>query len=239
MKDSFAVIYLIGAVIALLVIGMSLFFIRVSFRRARQIGMDTGILKQTIKSSVIFSLVPSIPIVIGIGIMMQYLGLALSWIRLEVIGALQYEILAMNQVLPVGCQVSSDMVAAALVVMTVSILSGPVFNALCYKRYENRLAHIRESNPKLMDSLTGALLGGLLSGLISAMLVGAAFSIGNASVAKDTGAQVSGEVTLITFGVSCLLMAVCGLLIKKWKWLESYAMAVTILGALSVAFFIA
>jgi hypothetical protein len=43
-----------------------------------------------------FSIVPSIPIVIGIGIMMQYLGIAIPWIRLTVIGALQYELLSMD-----------------------------------------------------------------------------------------------------------------------------------------------
>lgn len=238
MAESYTIIYMLGAVIAALVLVMSTFFILKSIRRAKEIGMDMSVIKETVRNSAIFSIVPSIPIVIGIGIMMQYLGLAISWIRLEVIGALQYEIIAMNQVFTPGEVATASTVATALVIMTVSILSGPLFNALFYKRYQKRLAALQSKNAHLMEIITGALLGGLFSGILSAMIVAGFFSIGTPTIAKDTGVATYGEVTLITFFSSCLIMAICGLLIKKmgWKWLESYALPLTIVGALVVSY---
>ena len=238
MAGSYTVIYLMGGVIAVLVLAMSLFFIVKSVKRAKEIGMDMSVIKETVRNSAIFSIVPSIPIVIGVGIMMQYLGLAISWIRLEVIGALQYEIIAMNQVFTPGEVATAATVATALVVMTISILSGPLFNALFYKHYQKRLAALQEKNAHLMETITGALLGGLFSGILSAMLMAGFFTIGTPTVAKDTGVATYGEVTLITFFSSCLIMSLCGLLIKKlnWKWLESYALPLTIVGALEVSY---
>ncbi|MBP5455003.1 MAG: DUF5058 family protein [Paludibacteraceae bacterium] len=238
MVESFAIIYVLGGVIALLVLVMSLFFIKKSMKRAKEIGMDSTVIKETIRNSAIFSIVPSIPIVVGVGILMQYLGLAISWIRLEVIGALQYEIIAMNQIFTPGEAATASAIATALVIMTVSILSGPLFNALFYRRYQGRLASLQAKNAHLMEIMTGALLGGLFSGILSSLLATGLFTIGEPTVAKDTGVATYGEITLATFLSSCLIMALCGILIKKlnWKWLESYALPLTIIGALCVSY---
>lgn len=238
MSESFTIIYLLGGIIAMVILAMSFFFIFKSVRRAKEIGMDMSVIKETVRNSAIFSIVPSIPIVIGIGIMMQYLGLGISWIRLEVIGALQYEIIAMNQVVSPGEVITHVTIATALVIMTLSILSGPIFNVLFYRRYQRRLAELQNRNAHLMGILTGALLGGLFSGILSAMLVSGAFSIGMPVRTKDTGVATYGEVTLITFFASCLIMVVCGLCMKcfHWKWMESYALPITIVGALVAAY---
>ena len=89
-----------------------------------------------------------------------------------------------------------------------------------------------------MEIMTGALLGGLFSGILSSLLATGLFSIGEPTVAKDTGVATYGEITLATFLSSCLIMALCGILIKKlnWKWLESYALPLTIIGALCVSY---
>ncbi len=238
MVESFTIIYVLGGVIALLVLVMSLFFIKKSMKRAKEIGMDRAIIKETIRNSAIFSIVPSIPIVVGVGILMQYLGLAIAWIRLEVIGALQYEIIAMNQIFSPGETATASAIATALVIMTVSILSGPLFNALFYRHYQERLATLQAKNAHLMEIMTGALLGGLFSGILSSLLATGLFTIGEPTVAKDTGVATYGEVTLTTFLSSCLIMALCGFLIKKlnWKWLESYALPLTIIGALCISY---
>ena len=141
MIDSYPIIYVIGAVICAVIIAMSTFFIIKSVKRAKKIGMDMGKIKKTVVSSAVFSIVPSIPIVIGIGIMMSSLGLAIPWIRLTVLGALQYELIAADQAQNAlaGTGVSNEVVVAtAVTVMTLSILSGPFFNAIIYKRYQNK-----------------------------------------------------------------------------------------------------
>ena len=240
MPKSFAIIYVLGGVIAATIIAMCVFFILKSIKRAKAIGMDSKIVKETIKSSAIFSIVPSIPIVIGIGIMMQFLGLAIPWIRPTVIGALQYELIAMDQAqkaLP--ADVSAEVfVATAVVIMTLSILSGPLFNAILYKKYQCKLDDLQQKNGRLMNTITGALLGGLLAGMLSAILVGGIFTIGNPSAPDASGVSTYGEVTLITLAASVVIMALCGVILKfgKQKWIESYALPITILGSLAIAY---
>jgi heme/copper-type cytochrome/quinol oxidase subunit 2 len=233
-------IFLFGAVIVAIILAMSTLFLIKAIRRAKEIGMDSAKIRGAVRSSVVFSIVPSIPIVIGIGIMMPWLGLAIPWIRLSVIGALQYEIIAMDQATAASGVTSymgmtPEIIATAFVIMTLSILSGPVFNAIAYKKYQHKLSELREKNQTLLNTITGSLLGGILAGLASYIIAGGILNV------RSTGSDsipVSGAVTLLTLGVSAAIMLICGLLIKvlKWKWLENYALPITILGALGCAF---
>lgn len=234
------VIYLFGGVIAALILLMSAFFLVKALRRAKELGISRAKIVKTVTSSAVFSIVPSVPIIIGIGIMMPWLGLAIPWIRLTVVGALQYELMAMQQATEAAGVTSygamtDTVIATAFTIMTVSILSGLIFNAVAYKKYQNKLSDLREKNPKLLNTVTGALLGGILSGLASYIIAGGIFNV------KNTGGDnvaVSGAVTLITLAASAAIMLLCGILIKKlkWKWLESYALPITIVGALFTAY---
>lgn len=244
MVKSYPIIYVIGGVICAIIIAMSVFFIIKSLRRAKKIGMDKEKIKKTIVSSAVFSIVPSIPIVIGIGIMMKSLGLAIPWIRLTVIGALQYELIASDTASTAITElygkdaISQEVIiATAVTVMTLSILAGPLFNAIVYKKYQNKLADLQKKNKRLMDTITGALLGGMLAGILSSILVGGIFQVGH-PVTDNAGITTFGEITLITLAASLVIMGICGVIIKvgKQKWLESYALPITILGSLGIAF---
>lgn len=236
MPESFVSVYVLGAIIAAIIIAMSVVFLIKAARRAKAIGMDKKIVTETIKNSALFSIIPSIPIVIGIGIMMQFLGLAIPWIRLSVIGALQYEILAMDQA---GVTTATDntAIATACVVMTISIITGPLFNAIFYKKYQTKLLELQEKNERKMNAITGALLGGMLAGIMSAIIMGGFFGI-NSPVTDASGITTYGEITLITLAASVILMGLCGviLLVFKQKWIESYALPISILGSLAIAF---
>lgn len=237
MVESFAIIYVLGAIIAATIILMSLAFLFKALKRAKAIGMEKKVVVEAIKNSAIFSIVPSIPIIIGVGIMMQFVGLAIPWIRLTVIGALQYEILALDAA--GGTVVGADNVtiATAVVVMTISIVSGPLFNAIFYKKYQTKLLELQQKNERKMNAITGALLGGMLAGIMSSLIVGGFFGIGN-PITDASGIVTYGEITLITLAASVVLTGICGviLLVGKQKWIESYTLPISILGALAVAF---
>ena len=62
---------------------------------------------------------------------------------------------------------------------------------------------------------------------------------GNAlSAAVKVKETYGGEITLITLAASVILMGLCGviLLVFKQKWIESYALPISILGSLAIAF---
>lgn len=237
MVESFAIIYVLGAIIAATIILMSLAFLFKALKRAKAIGMDKKVVTEAIKNSAIFSIVPSIPIVIGVGIMMQFVGLAIPWIRLTVIGALQYEILALSNAGAAVIGADEVTIATAVVVMTISIISGPLFNAIFYKKYQTKLLELQQKNERKMNAITGALLGGMLAGIMSSLIVGGFFGIGN-PVTDASGITTYGEITLITLAASVVLTGICGviLLVGKQKWIESYTLPISILGALAVAF---
>ena len=237
MVESFAIIYVLGAIIALTIILMSLAFLFKALKRAKAIGMDKKVVVEAIKNSAIFSIVPSIPIVIGVGIMMQFVGLAIPWIRLTVIGALQYEILALSNAGAAVVGADEVTIATEVVVITISIISGPLFNAIFYKKYQTKLLELQQKNERKMNAVTGALLGGMLAGIMSSLIVGGFFGIGN-PVTDASGITTYGEITLITLAASVVLTGICGviLLVGKQKWIESYTLPISILGALAVAF---
>ncbi len=239
MPSSLVSVWIIGAVIVFAVLVMSVVFLLKAIKRGKAIGMSKETINTAIKSSAIFSIVPSIPIVIGVGILMTFVGMAISWIRLSVIGALQYEIYAQQIVFSSSDGVDNQMVliATALTLMTVGIISGPLFNAIFYKKYQTKLAQLQQKNAKVMDSVTGALMGGMLAGMTSAIVVNACFMIG--SPTTDTaGITTYGEITLIAWSASVIIMAICGLIIKlgKQKWLENYALPLAMIGSMAIAY---
>ena len=84
------VLYLIvGAVLAYITIMCVVFLVK-SYRAGIKIGMDKKVLKKTILSSATFTLLPSISILLGVVALSGTLGVPVSWLRLSVIGALQY-----------------------------------------------------------------------------------------------------------------------------------------------------
>ena len=154
-----------------------------------------------------------------------------------VIGALQYEILALDAAGGTVIGATETTIATAVVVMTISIISGPLFNAIFYKKYQTKLLELQQKNERKMNAITGALLGGMLAGIMSSLIVGGFFGIGN-PVTDASGITTYGEITLITLASSVVLTGICGviLLVGKQKWIESYTLPISILGALAVAF---
>ena len=131
--------YLLGAMVVLFVLGISVFFIIKAFKDAKELNMDTKMLKKVIFNSATFTILPSIAILIGIVALSSDIGIPLPWIRLSVIGALQYEGTAVKAVLD-GAQLAdpSTFVTVALV-MTIGIISGPLFCLFGFEFYDKKV----------------------------------------------------------------------------------------------------
>ncbi|MEG1883926.1 MAG: DUF5058 family protein, partial [Clostridia bacterium] len=84
-------LYVIVAVVIVFVILESLVFLIKAWKRGKQIGMDTAILKKTVATSAIFTIAPAFAILLGVIALSKSLGFPLPWLRLSVIGALTYE----------------------------------------------------------------------------------------------------------------------------------------------------
>ena len=89
-SDSF--MYGLGICIVLFVIAQSVFFLVRAVRRAKALGIETSTVKKTISSSAVFTVAPALAIVATVITLAKALGIVLPWIRLSVIGAIQYEV---------------------------------------------------------------------------------------------------------------------------------------------------
>lgn len=225
-------LYIVAVIIILFVLVQSLFFLVRAYRRGKAIGMDKKKLNKTILSTAVFTIAPAVSILLGIVSLSKALGIPLPWIRMSVIGAITYELPAANAALSaVGAgEVGSTLIAnakdfAAIAwVMTLGIMPSIILPPILMKKIRGGMLKMKSKDQKWSD----VFMSSLFLGMISAFL-GLVF-------AKDL-TVLAGWIPCFVLLVSAIAMAVCGLLIKKcgWKWLETYAMAISMLVAMVFA----
>ena len=146
--------YLLGIIITIFTLIGSGFFILKSYKDAKRINMDTKILNRTILSSAIFTILPSISILVGVVALSGSLGVPLPWIRLTVIGALHYEGLAASSAYPELTNLTATQFVTITTVMTLGILSGPLYCLLGFKTYDKKiLAKARDNQEEQKEEV--------------------------------------------------------------------------------------
>ena len=80
------------------IVGFSLVYLKKAYARCLELGISKEDLAKVIKSSLVFSIVPSLSIVVGLFALISVLGVLWSWWRLSVIGSLSYETLMASSV---------------------------------------------------------------------------------------------------------------------------------------------
>jgi hypothetical protein len=145
--------YLLGILVVLAVLAGSIFFIYRSYKDAKAINMDTSILKKTIFNSAMFTILPSISILLGVISLSGTLGIPLPWIRLTVIGALHYEGAAVKAAYAEEAlqALTPQMFVTIAFVMTLGILSGPLYCLFGFKSYDRKvLSKVKENSSEII-----------------------------------------------------------------------------------------
>lgn len=113
--------------------GFSLIYLKKAYTRCIEMGITREELRKVIKSSLVFSIVPSLSIVVGMLALTTVLGGIWSWWRLSVIGSLSYESLISSSVAnAIGYSTSAEMLDLAtgrefgviMILMSIGMLSG-------------------------------------------------------------------------------------------------------------------
>lgn len=137
------------------IIGLAYAFFKKSWNRAIELGYSKEILKKVIKSSIIFSIVPSIAIVIALFSLASVLGIPWSWFRLSVVGSLAYELMAAEMaVTGAGFDSLSDFIQSGeisaistmMFVMSLSIIGGIIFNMFFGKKLQVSMLNYQNKN---------------------------------------------------------------------------------------------
>ncbi|NLB89603.1 MAG: DUF5058 family protein, partial [Clostridiales bacterium] len=220
-------------VVLLFVVAMSLFFMIKAYKEGIKVGLDKKKMHKAITSSATFTILPSVSILIGVIALSQKLGLPISWLRLSVIGALQYESLAAKMASErLGVPFSIEGMAAnggspfvaVILVMTISILSGAIFCLFGLKKYQNSIVNKVGSKDNRWGNI---MFNALFIGMVCAF-IGVAFSN------LQGGATDDGNPTwlsLIVLVASALIMALFSWLKnrKGQKWLENFDFSLAML----------
>lgn len=222
------ILFLLAGIIILAVLAQSVFFLVRALRRGRQIGMDMQKLKKTMLTAGVFTIAPAVAIVISVITLSKDLGLPLPWLRLSVVGSLSYEtIAATNAESAMGLvfgQVSS-LTATQYVtiawVMTISIMLGIWLVPLIGKKLQNGMTRIENRDKRWGDILSSALFIGMI-----AAFLGYVFCDFGTIFHGDP----SGLIPVCVMIVSALVMALCGLVMRKcgWRWIGDYALPLSL-----------
>lgn len=228
--------YLIVALVLTYITIMCVIFLVKSYRAGIKIGMDKEILKKTIISSATFTLLPSISILLGVVALSGTLGVPLSWLRLSVIGALQYELnvaeIAAQSIGLSGLrleEMSMEAFITIALVMTIGILGGLFYTIFFLKKYLKKL----QSNPKKKKDGKP----GFGAHATTAMFIGLCGTYIGAYVGKAIPREGSDVMPLLVAAVAAAAMAVFEYFIqKKGKAvLENFSLAASMLIAMAFA----
>ena len=234
--------YLITAVVLAYITILCVVFLVKSYRAGIKIGMDKAVLRKTIISSATFTLLPSISILLGVIALSGSLGVPFSWLRLSVIGALQYELnVAQMAAESIGLAalkpeaMSMGAFVTIALVMTVGILGGVVCCLFFLKKYLGKLQKApkneKSGKPGFGAHATTAMFVGLCGAYIGAY-------IGEAITGRSTDAGLVRDfMPLVVAVIAAAAMAVFEYFIqKKGKVvLENFSLAASMLIAMAGA----
>jgi hypothetical protein len=227
-------LYAIAAAVILFVLAQSIFFLVRAYRRGKELGMDAKKLRKVIFSTSIFTIAPAISILLGVVSLSKFLGIPFPWIRMSVIGALTYEVPAAKSaadalgILLENTITDPKVFTTVAWVMTLGIIPSIILPPILMKRIKGGMLKIKSKDEKWGDIFMTSLFMGMIS----------AFS---GMVFSHVTEGIKGFLPVCVLGISAIVMAICGLLVKKAKitWLENYAMPFSMLISMAFAVLIA
>lgn len=227
-------LYALAVCVILFVLAQSVFFLIRACKRAKELGMNNQKIRKIIVSTAVFTVAPAVSILIGIITLSKFLGIPLPWIRMSVIGALTYELPAATSTakamsISLAETITDPTVFSAIAwVMTLGILPSIILPPVLMKKIQGGVIKMKKKDDKWGDLFMTSMFLGMISAFLG-------------MVFADVRGGIKGLLPIFVLLVSAVLMLVCGLFIKvfKMKWLETYSLAISMVGAMIFAVLIA
>ncbi len=203
-------------------------------KRAFELGFTKQQVNQTITSSMVFSLAPSLAILIGLVALTKIFGSMIAGMRLATLGAVTYELPAAINVISgvygrqIGDVLTTDMVITAVWVMTLGCLPPLILIPFFFKKMSGKMKVLREKDQSWNQIMMDALFLGMISAFVGYILAP------KTPEGEDPYISVLG---ILVFASSAILIMVLGFLMKKfkWEWLKNYALPVSMVAAMALA----
>lgn len=160
----------------LVVLVQAVIFFRIAWKQALQLGFTKSDLMKVVKSSAVFSVVPSLPI-ISYMILLPALGKFFPWLRLSVIGSATYETLAANMAVTSfgfdslgSADFSPDVFGSLLWVVTLGVFLSSM-SALLLKRFDVKMKSVTENPNSFGKVIPNIMFLGMMATLSAPYLV--------------------------------------------------------------------
>jgi len=240
-------LYVLGAIVAAFVLLQSTIFLIRAYKQGITMGMDKKKLWGAIRSSAIFSIVPSIPIVIGVFTLMKAIGVPMAWIRLSVVGAVTYELpaaeaaaTAMGMTGLSDAGFTLDIFAGVVLTMSLGIITGLVlciFNGV--KIVQKRMDKMQNTDRTWGEMFVAALFMGLVATFFGSIVMPPIVGMIKGSLAIYEG--ITSILVLITSAILMLIFTTLAKKNEKLKWIEQFALPVSMVLSmvLAVVYFVA
>ncbi|WP_075718166.1 DUF5058 family protein [Roseburia sp. 499] len=213
----------------LYIVGFSLAYLKKAYTRCLEMGISKKDLGKVIKSSLVFSIVPSLSIVVGLFALISVLGTVWSWWRLSVIGSLSYESLIASSVSSaIGFSSSAEMLGGAtgsqfgvvMILMSIGMLSG-FFVLLPFGKKLSMSVNKTKNSSTWKYVLSGTFMLCLFAVYVPVLLFG-----------DSVQAAV-----MLTGLVIAILLGVLASKSPKLRWLSEFIMAFSMIGGMISSIF--
>lgn len=205
------------------IVAFSLVYLLKASKRAREMGITNKEIREVVNSSLVFSLVPSLSIVIGLAALAAAVGATWAWWRLSVIGSLSYETqisaslapaLGFDSIGQMMSQASGQDFGVIMILMTMGMLSGFFVLLPFGKKLCTSVDKTKKGNG-WSEVLSGTFILVLLAVYVPIILIG------------DT-------IQALVMIVGLIVAVFLGILAKKpgLKWLNNFIMAISMIVAM-------
>lgn len=220
-------LYLLTAAGILYIVGLSAVFLRKSWKRCLELGISGEKLKAIARSSAVFTIVPSLSIVIGLFTLSTVLGVPWPWYRLSVVGSVSYELMAADMVASgmgygsvgeMAAKADYQVFGAVMFVMSICILTGIVVNIFAVEKIQKGMSSLKTKHGDKGTIINASFFLGIIAAFTPLIFA-------------------SGIVYALTFLISMAVAAVCALCMKRFrlKWLGSFIMSISLIVSMSAS----
>lgn len=212
----------------LYIVGFSIVYLKKAYAHCLELGISKEDVMTVIKSSLVFSIVPSLSIVVGLFALISVLGTVWSWWRLSVIGSLSYESLISSSVAStLGFATNAEMLDNAtgrqfgvvMILMSIGMLSGFAI-LLPFGKKMSMSVNKTEGTSNWKYVLSGVFMLCLFAVYIPVLLIGDTV---------QAAVMITGLVIAVVLGI---IASKPGL-----KWLNDFIMAFSMIGGMISSIF--
>lgn len=220
-------LYLLVGLGLVCIVGLAVAFARKAWKQGRKLGISNKTLLRVAQSSAVFTIIPSISVIIGLFSLSAVLGVPWSWFRLSVAGAVSYELTAAEMVSDtMGFASAGDMAlggdyklfGAVMFVTSVCILPGIITNIFTAKKLQTGMSAYRKKKGDWGIIFNFAFAAALVVAMIPYVIL-------------------NGVTAISVFICSSLVSVILYYIEKKYhvSWLGSFVMSASIVAGMVIS----